>query len=204
MAKQTIEQLRTRAIQVRDESTHGANTATRVGGLIEDTVDTLSLGENAVQFTPQTLTDPQKAQARANIGAGTGGGGGGTQVLASYDSELEDLQATDGRRNRLGEYLYGSIGSLSTNVVWCTNDYSSPIEFWTEESDFPGRNFADLPPFIVLRIYCEGQQAQIKARSSTLPEDSSPQFTLPSSRYATLTFVKTNQDYALSSYTLRQ
>lgn len=56
---------------------------------------------DVVKVTPQTLTDEQKAQARANIGAGTGGGGGSTEgaVLYSQAQNLTDEQKAQAKAN---------------------------------------------------------------------------------------------------------
>lgn len=58
--------------------------------------------DSAVRYDmAQTLTDDQKAQARANIGAGTGGGGGSAEGAVLYDQaqNLTTAQKTQARTN---------------------------------------------------------------------------------------------------------
>ena len=56
--------------------------------------------DSAVRYDmAQTLTDDQKAQARANIGAGTGGGSTEGAVLYNQAQNLTNLQKTQARTN---------------------------------------------------------------------------------------------------------
>ena len=79
------------------ETTTNRNAITNLQGLLMDFAQ-----DSAVRYDmAQTLTDEQKAQARANIGAGTGGGGGSTDgaVLYSQAQNLTDEQKAQARAN---------------------------------------------------------------------------------------------------------
>lgn len=79
------------------ETTTNRNAITNLQGLLMDFAQ-----DSAVRYDmEQTLTDQQKAQARANIGAGTGGGGGSTEGAVLYDQaqSLTSAQKTQARTN---------------------------------------------------------------------------------------------------------
>lgn len=79
------------------ETTTNRNAITNLQGLLMDFAQ-----DSAVRYDmAQTLTDEQKAQARANIGAGTGGGGGSTEgaVLYNQAQTLTDQQKSQARTN---------------------------------------------------------------------------------------------------------
>ena len=68
---------------------------------------------NAVLFTPQTLTDAQKQQARENIGAGTGGG---TSDAVLYTPQtLTTAQQAQARDNTGAEAQSNKVTSLSAS-----------------------------------------------------------------------------------------
>lgn len=63
-------------------------------------VEAVNASSHAVRYDiAQTLTDDQKAQARANIGAGTGGGGGAENAVLYVAQTLTDDQKAQARTN---------------------------------------------------------------------------------------------------------
>lgn len=59
---------------------------------------------NAVLYTPQTLTDAQKLQARTNIGAGTGGGGNVPDNVVLFEETEDDVP------NPVDQYIAENLG----------------------------------------------------------------------------------------------
>lgn len=59
---------------------------------------------NAVLYTPQTLTDAQKLQARTNIGAGTGGGGDVPDNVVLFEETEDDVP------NPVDQYIAENLG----------------------------------------------------------------------------------------------
>ena len=103
------------------ETTTNRNAIINLQGLLMDFAQ-----DSAVRYDmAQTLTDDQKAQARANIGAGTGGGGGSTEgaVLYNQAQSLTDDQKAQARTN-IGAGTKVTIDSkvtlASSNPPSCT------------------------------------------------------------------------------------
>ena len=59
---------------------------------------------NAVLYTPQTLTDAQKLQARTNIGAGTGGGGDIPDNVVLFEETEDEVP------NPVDQYIAENLG----------------------------------------------------------------------------------------------
>lgn len=103
------------------ETTTNRNAIINLQGLLSNFAQ-----DSAVRYDmAQTLTDEQKAQARANIGAGTGGGGGSTEgaVLYNQAQSLTSGQQAQARTN-IGAGKQVTIDSkvtlASSNPPSCT------------------------------------------------------------------------------------
>ncbi len=83
---------------------------------------------NAVLFTPQTLTDAQKQQARENIGAGTGGGS--SDAVLYTPQTLTTSQQAQARENIGAEAQSNKVTSLSSSST--DTQYPSAKAVWDE------------------------------------------------------------------------
>src|SRR5882762_10384408 len=68
---------------------------------------------------PQTLTEPQKLQARTNIGASTGGTGGGGGNVSSVFARTGAITAT------AGDYNAALVTNTPTGIITSTNSQAA-------------------------------------------------------------------------------
>lgn len=127
----TIDDIISRAIQVRDENTIGANTASRVGGVMKDTADHVKDVETTVHnlgvvpmIADAEATDLDIADGDGNVlvrlarghivtkyfdSSESGGGGGGSGDVEVLNGQNTDLDIADENGNVIVRFADGGI-----------------------------------------------------------------------------------------------